>query len=326
MGLVCCPNGVTGIGNVASGIMFIGIAPGADEWRRKQPFTGPSGQLLDATLEAVGLHRDQVFLTNCCCQWFDSPSIEQLNQCRPRLLSEIQACIKSSGSGRLLIVTLGALPCQNIFSLTFGRVQGAILHDIFNSPNVCGLATYHPAAILRSNDKPDQQNDFAADFVRDLEKVKLFIDNKLPPRLTPDDEQYTIISTSTEAQRILDSIEGRDCIIDIETDHDKDTDASDPYGNILCVGLRFNSNNYILEPSALVDLVWPEANYIGANLYGFDTVALRQKYGIKIRTGRDTLIESYVLDERTRRGLHALKPLSREYCSADFWEQEKPHG
>ena len=44
--------------------LIIGEAPGADEDKEGQPFVGPAGQLLNQMLRAMGLAREEVFITN----------------------------------------------------------------------------------------------------------------------------------------------------------------------------------------------------------------------------------------------------------------------
>ena len=55
---------VFGTGNRAADWMIIGEAPGADEDRQGEPFVGRAGQLLTAMLAAIGLRREEVFITN----------------------------------------------------------------------------------------------------------------------------------------------------------------------------------------------------------------------------------------------------------------------
>ena len=63
-------NTVVADGNPAARVMVIGEAPGADEDRLGRPFVGPSGQLLDRALKAIGLDRraddpaKAVYITN----------------------------------------------------------------------------------------------------------------------------------------------------------------------------------------------------------------------------------------------------------------------
>lgn len=57
-------NLVPGEGDAQAGVMVVGEAPGAGEDRSGRPFVGPAGKLLDQLLEAAGLRREDVFITN----------------------------------------------------------------------------------------------------------------------------------------------------------------------------------------------------------------------------------------------------------------------
>ena len=57
-------NFVFGDGNPDGPLMFIGEAPGAEEDRQGLPFVGPAGRLLDKMLTAIGLTRDDAYITN----------------------------------------------------------------------------------------------------------------------------------------------------------------------------------------------------------------------------------------------------------------------
>jgi len=54
---------VFSVGNPEAEIMFVGEAPGYQEERQKEPFVGDAGQKLTKILEAMGLTRDEVYLT-----------------------------------------------------------------------------------------------------------------------------------------------------------------------------------------------------------------------------------------------------------------------
>ena len=45
-------------------VMFVGEQPGDQEDQAGRPFVGPSGRLLDEALEAAGIDRRQVYITN----------------------------------------------------------------------------------------------------------------------------------------------------------------------------------------------------------------------------------------------------------------------
>jgi DNA polymerase len=55
---------VPGEGSPDAAVVIVGEAPGASEDRAGRPFVGSSGKLLDSLLEAAGLSRLHVFITN----------------------------------------------------------------------------------------------------------------------------------------------------------------------------------------------------------------------------------------------------------------------
>src|SRR3954452_11900925 len=55
---------VFGEGRSGSRVMFVGEQPGDREDREGHPFVGPAGRELDQALQAVGINRDEVYITN----------------------------------------------------------------------------------------------------------------------------------------------------------------------------------------------------------------------------------------------------------------------
>lgn len=55
---------VFGDGNPDAEIVFIGEAPGKNEDLQGKPFVGAAGKFLNKMLETIGLHRDDVYITN----------------------------------------------------------------------------------------------------------------------------------------------------------------------------------------------------------------------------------------------------------------------
>ncbi len=56
--------GVLGEGPVHAKLMLVGEQPGDQEDLQGRPFVGPAGRLLDRALEAAGIDRSQVYVTN----------------------------------------------------------------------------------------------------------------------------------------------------------------------------------------------------------------------------------------------------------------------
>ena len=73
--------------------MLIGEAPGAEEDRQGKPFVGPSGQLLDRMLAAIGLDRRTVWITNIIF-WRPPgnrpPTAAEVAVCQPFLERQIE--------------------------------------------------------------------------------------------------------------------------------------------------------------------------------------------------------------------------------------------
>ncbi len=55
---------VPGEGSATAPVVIVGEAPGASEDKQGRPFVGRAGKLLDQLLEAAGLDREAVFITN----------------------------------------------------------------------------------------------------------------------------------------------------------------------------------------------------------------------------------------------------------------------
>jgi DNA polymerase len=137
---------VIGSGPAGAVLMVIGEAPGRSEDEGGEPFIGRSGQLLFRLLEEeAGLKRDQCFVTNvvkCRPPNNRTPSRHELSTCRPWLLEQL-ADVRPR-----VVLALGNTAARSVF----GYEQGiGLTHGLVARLNSGpGLATYHPAAALRS--------------------------------------------------------------------------------------------------------------------------------------------------------------------------------
>jgi len=138
---------VPGDGNFNAQVMFIGEAPGRDEDKMGKPFVGAAGKFLNTMLEAIGLKREDVFITNIVKHRPPEnrdPLPDEIEACWPYLEEQIKI-IKPK-----LIVTLGRhamgkfLPGLKI-SVVHGqakRVKGLWAEKQVYMP------MYHPASAL----------------------------------------------------------------------------------------------------------------------------------------------------------------------------------
>jgi DNA polymerase len=142
-----CPqaiNIVFGEGNQNAELMFIGEAPGAEEDATGRPFVGAAGKLLDKIIAAIGLKREDIYITNvvkCRPPNNRKPTNEEMSACEPFLFNEIEI-VKPK-----LIVTLGATPLASLLNIKEGitKTRG----QFYNFHGIAVMPTFHPAFLLR---------------------------------------------------------------------------------------------------------------------------------------------------------------------------------
>jgi DNA polymerase len=82
---------VFGEGRADAAVVFVGEQPGDSEDLAGKPFVGPAGRLLDQALEAAGIARDEVYVTNVVKHFKWDPRGKRRIHVKPRI-SEIRAC------------------------------------------------------------------------------------------------------------------------------------------------------------------------------------------------------------------------------------------
>jgi DNA polymerase len=139
---------VFGQGPDRARVMFIGEGPGEQEDARGLPFVGPAGRLLDKMLQAVGLKRERVYITNivkCRPPNNREPAPEEVAACRPLLEAQVREISPS------VIVTLGRPAAQSLLAS-----QAPISTLRGNWKEFMGvplLPTFHPAFLLRQPER-----------------------------------------------------------------------------------------------------------------------------------------------------------------------------
>ena len=141
---------VFGVGNRQADWLIIGEAPGTEEDRQGEPFIGPAGQLLNAMFAAIGLKRQQVYITNVLkCRPPDNrdPHVDEAAACLPYLHRQI-ALIQPK-----MILLVGRVAAQQLLGsdAKVGTLRGQVHRYQDSIPMV---VTYHPAYLLR---KPSEK-------------------------------------------------------------------------------------------------------------------------------------------------------------------------
>ncbi len=149
---------VFGSGDPGADIMFVGEAPGKNEDLTGEPFVGRAGQLLDRYLEAVGIPREKVYITNiikCRPPQNRDPNPGEQEACIGYLREQFRII-----SPRI-VVCLGRIAAQKMIDPNFRmtRQHG----EMVKKGGVLFTATYHPAALLRN---PAYKADTLQDFKR----------------------------------------------------------------------------------------------------------------------------------------------------------------
>jgi|SRR3972149_8879319 len=136
---------VFGEGSPDASLMFIGEAPGRDEDLQGRPFVGKSGKLLDRIIEAIGSHRDNVFITNIVKIRPPNnrrPLPDEMAISKPLLMDQIKIIRPKA------ICTLGSAALEGLLGgpIKITLVRGKPI--LWNTITI--IPTYHPAYILRN--------------------------------------------------------------------------------------------------------------------------------------------------------------------------------
>ncbi|HSD35416.1 MAG TPA: uracil-DNA glycosylase [Alphaproteobacteria bacterium] len=145
-------------GNPKAEVMLVGEAPGSDEDRDGRPFVGPSGQLLDRMMEAIGLRRAENFYLANTVYWRPpgnrSPTQAETAACLPFIQRQIEL------AGPKILVLVGGAAAKTLLNRPDGitRLRGRRFE--YETQGLGGpipaLATYHPAFLLR---QPSQKRE-----------------------------------------------------------------------------------------------------------------------------------------------------------------------
>jgi DNA polymerase len=161
---------VFGAGPARADLMMVGEEPGDKEDVAGEPFVGPAGRVLDRALAEAGIDRASVYLTNAVKHFkftrpergktrlHKKPTVGEIRACFPWLEAELAAVRPQ------LVVCLGATAARALLGPDFRvtRQRGAVMELPERRSRF--LATVHPSAVLRADDREEA---FAA-FLKDL--------------------------------------------------------------------------------------------------------------------------------------------------------------
>jgi probable DNA metabolism protein len=155
-------------------LALVGEQPGDQEDLAGKPFIGPAGKVLDRALEAAGIERGEIFVTNAVKHFKHEPRGKRRLHKRPDR-GEVEICrwwVKNELElvRPKLIVALGVTALQSLTTHkgSLSAVRDETLKTREGQPM---RATIHPSALLRLPDEADKEAEFAR-FVADLKHAK----------------------------------------------------------------------------------------------------------------------------------------------------------
>jgi len=158
---------VFGAGPPDARVVLIGEQPGDIEDRRGLPFVGPAGKVLDRAIVDAGLDRAGAYVTNVVKHFkfkstgpgkrriHQTPERVEIEACRPWLDAEFSLLRPE------IVVALGATAAKALIGASFRvtRQRGEIMP--WRDTRI--LATIHPSAVLRADDREEAYNGLVTD-------------------------------------------------------------------------------------------------------------------------------------------------------------------
>ena len=162
-------------GNPHGRVVLVGEQPGDVEDTRGIPFVGPAGTLLQKALDAAGLDRQDLYVTNAVKHFrferrgnrriHQTPELAHMVACRPWLQAELAVV-----DPRVLVL-LGATAAKSLLGGAFRvtRERGVLGPRDTAAGRFDVLPTVHPSSILR--EPPEERDRAFAALVADLAVV-----------------------------------------------------------------------------------------------------------------------------------------------------------
>lgn len=166
-------------GNPEARVMLVGEAPGYQEEKEQEPFVGPAGQKLNDILKAMGLSREEVYLSSLV-KFRPAMAGQTTNNRKPNA-AEIAACLP------FLRAEIGIIQPQCIIALGEGVAEGLLgltgpipfsrgaWHDFEGTP---ARVTYHPSTLLQTQGASANKRQLWEDMLAVMEKLELPISGK----------------------------------------------------------------------------------------------------------------------------------------------------
>jgi len=166
-------------GSTTARVVLVGEQPGDQEDRQGQPFVGPAGRLLVKAIDDAGIRREDTYRTNVVKHFrftqagpgkrriHQTPDRVHIDACQPWLTAELSLLEPE------VLVCLGATAAKALLGPSFRVTKQR--GQLFPSPvgravdaEAAGkagqiMATIHPSAVLRADDRDTAYDGLVAD-------------------------------------------------------------------------------------------------------------------------------------------------------------------
>ncbi|MET0752010.1 MAG: uracil-DNA glycosylase, partial [Pyrinomonadaceae bacterium] len=138
---------IFGTGKIDTDVVIVGESPGAPDADSEKPFMGPVGQLLEKILAAIGLNREELYLTNVVkfISAGDELTPEILKFFTPFLHREVLAINPK------VIISLGNTPTKALLNTKKSITQ--MRGEFYDYNGIKLMPTFNPAYLLRDPTK-----------------------------------------------------------------------------------------------------------------------------------------------------------------------------
>lgn len=139
---------VFGEGDEKASLVFVGEAPGFEEDVQGRPFVGKAGQLLTKIIAAIGMTRNQVYITNvvkCHPPQNRAPWPDEIASCYPFLTRQLRIIRPK------VICALGNAAARTLLDTDAGITTVRGNFHYWEAVKV--MPTFHPAYLLRNPER-----------------------------------------------------------------------------------------------------------------------------------------------------------------------------
>jgi len=312
-----CPVVLDSSRGTKSDVVIVGEAPGAVELTEGEFFVGRSGQLLKEVEKQTGLVKYVIGHNNVCLCYKDAtPTIDQIEACRDRLITELVASnpkvlIPTGNVALQALMIEGSITQRQGLLFDYKLSNGADLHCKV-------IPAFHPAAVLR---RPE----LFLELTHALSKAVMYLEGQPLLDVQPKDFKIKDVSPKEAMAALKELASYKGLTADLETT------GFSPYTDlIICISLAGDNGNkpevgytfkweMFEDEDALFDALKKLIETKSVKYFNglFDCQFLRS-WGIEASIGDDVMLKHYTMDERPF--LQGLKPSARVFCNAPNWD------